>query len=164
MSYFRNYPFLRYNFKNSGNVLVQDITQKVAYRSTSLMTSELFFEYQVSDGETPESIAARLYDDSSYSWVVLEINNISNVYEDWPMSNEGLDAYIEETYENPDEMKHCVNSLGQVVDKSWPANDRRIVTHRDYEIDANDEKRNIKLLMSRHLNSYIEQHEGNISE
>ena len=164
MSYFRNYPFLRYDFKNSGKVLVQDITQKIAYRAPILKNSEWFFEYQVKDGETPESIAAKLYDNSSYAWVVLEANNISNVYEDWPMSSEGLDEYIEEAYENPDEMKHCVNSLGQVVDKSWPANDRHVVTHRDYEIELNDEKRTIKLLMSRHLPAYVEQHEGNVSE
>ena len=46
----------------------------------------LFDTYDIKNGETPESIAFKLYGDAELHWVVMLINNITDRFHDWPMS------------------------------------------------------------------------------
>ena len=40
----------------------------------------------VGDGERPEDIATRLYRNPFYNWTILVINDITDVYAQWPRS------------------------------------------------------------------------------
>ena len=60
------------------------------YRSSLL----LFDEHVVKNGEKPEDIATKIYDNPYYNWVVLVANGIINVYEQWPKSTRQLNEYV----------------------------------------------------------------------
>ena len=51
--------------------------KKVSVRAKVKTNSLLFDTYKVREGETPEMIADKLYDDPELHWVILLINDIS---------------------------------------------------------------------------------------
>ena len=42
-----------------------------------------FYKYLVPEGETPEQVANRIYDDPNLHWVIMIINDMSDIYEQW---------------------------------------------------------------------------------
>ena len=59
----------------------------------------MFDTYDVKEGETPESIADKLYDDPELHWVVLMVNDITDRYHQWPMTQRQFLQYVNEKYE-----------------------------------------------------------------
>ena len=84
--YFDSFPKILYDSKGNGEVkVVTNLLKRVAVR-TKVKTNALILDtYNVKNGETPESIADKLYDDPELHWVVLMINDITDRYHQWPM-------------------------------------------------------------------------------
>ncbi len=58
----------------------------------------LFYQYSIQDGDTPEIIADKYYDDSYRYWLVLYSNKIFDPLWDWPLDNLTFLSYIDEKY------------------------------------------------------------------
>ena len=70
----------------------------------------MFTEENVRDGESPEDIATRLYRNPFYNWTILVINDITDVYSQWPRSVNNYKIYINQKYDNPQATKHHVTT------------------------------------------------------
>ena len=99
MRYFEYLPkdFYRLTDKPTLDV-VTNITSRVAFNDSLKTNSSSFYEYVVSDGETPEIIADKIYNNSNRHWIVLLMNNIINPQFDWPLDEKSLNRYIEIKY------------------------------------------------------------------
>ena len=82
---FENYPNITYVLKNKDIILV-DIFRNIVFKN--IETSNAFDDYYIQDGESPENISARIYGNTSYSWLILLINNITNTDTEWFESSE----------------------------------------------------------------------------
>lgn len=82
---FRNYQTIQYTIGNKTVSLV-DIFRNITFTNTE--TSLAYDDYYLDDGETPEDVSVRLYGTTSYSWLVLMVNNIAHIKEDWYISTE----------------------------------------------------------------------------
>ncbi len=77
--------------------------------------------YNVLDGERPDSVAFKFYNDSSLDWVILLANNILNVQSEWPLDNQTLEKHLDEKYgDTLYQIKHyesieVANSVGEVI-------------------------------------------------
>ena len=99
--YFKDFPVILYDSKEVTNLL-----RRVAIRS-KVKTNVMFFDtYDVKEGETPEMIADKLYDDPQLHWVVMIVNNITDRYHEWPMSGNQFLDYVNEKYSNPEGTHH----------------------------------------------------------
>ena len=101
--YFSKFPLVDYIYKtNEGKVvrkkLATNILKRVGFTSLSKKDKDHFISYQVKDGETPEIIADKLYDNPEHHWLVLLFNDIVHPLRDWPMDNLSLDNYVENKY------------------------------------------------------------------
>ena len=104
--YFKDFPVILYDSKEVTNLL-----RRVAIRS-KVKTNVMFFDtYDVKEGETPEMIADKLYDDPQLHWVVMIVNNITDRYHEWPMSGNQFLDYVNEKYSNPEGTHHYELSL-----------------------------------------------------
>lgn len=98
MSYFKNLPYISYQFPDNGSRLFKDmsirpdIVEELVGDDTNLQV------YNVESGETPETIAFDVYGDETLHWVILLANRIMNVYNEWPMSDGMLEDFIYEKY------------------------------------------------------------------
>jgi hypothetical protein len=95
--FFTKHPFITQTDKNGNSVQVTDIFSTLksfeVYKNT-----QYSIPYYVREGDTPESIAKKMYDRQSLSWIILLVNNIKNVYNDWPLSSQAFDSYINKKY------------------------------------------------------------------
>ena len=86
--------------------LVKNIFRRVKSREDLDQYTSLFEAYSIREGETPSSLAYKLYTDAHLDWVVLLTNNITDFYNQWPKSEYDLQTFVNETYEDPDGVHH----------------------------------------------------------
>ena len=79
--YFKKFPKVQYETKGDGNLhQMTDITRRVRFFNKSLIDAVSYDMYDVMDGDTPESIAHKIYGDTKLHWIILISNNIQDVY------------------------------------------------------------------------------------
>lgn len=77
--------------------------------------------YNIKEGERPDTVANKFYNNPSLDWVVLLANNIINVQNEWPLDSKSLEKHLEEKYGNTlfDIVHHesfeVANSSGEVI-------------------------------------------------
>jgi len=104
MSYFRELPDLEYlsqspDRKSNGDYIkVKNIFRRPKLREDIKNAITAFNYYQVEDGERPDQIAEKLYNDSTLDWVILITNNIINIKNDWPLDTQSFNNYVLDKY------------------------------------------------------------------
>ncbi len=99
MSYFSKFPKIRYSFDNGAtSKIAVDIVTRVKVRDYVKQNTEMFVEYLIKDGDTPEILADRIYGDSELHWIIMIFNEITNPYYDWALSQRKLEAFAFNKY------------------------------------------------------------------
>lgn len=63
-----------------------------------LSNASAYYEYIISDFETPEILAEKVYDDSEAHWIILLANDIVDPQYDWPLNYNQFNNYIIKKY------------------------------------------------------------------
>ena len=123
MSYFRELPNLSYVSRFSGSnrnderIEVKNLFKRAKLRSDIDAAITAFNYYKISEGERPDTLAQKIYNDSELDWVILVTNNITNVRDQWPLHGRNFTNYLlskygtsdmteEEKYAKLNEVKH----------------------------------------------------------
>ena len=169
--YFRQFEKGYYDLKGDGKQkLVVDLMTRVKVREKILDEASLYDKYDVPSGERPEDTAFKHFGSSQYHWVVLLTNNITDVYYDWPMSEQSFETFIRDKYTNPDGVHHyeVTQSSGKTtgsgpddyshkIEVNSDATGAQSVSNREYEQRLQYEKRSINLLNPAYLTTFIEE-------
>ena len=169
--YFDNFPVIRYGSTDGTIKNVTNLLRRVAVRSKVKTNSSLFDTYNVKNGETPEIIADKLYDDPKLHWIIMLLNNVTDRYHDWPMSEQQFDAFVNEKYSNPDGIHHYEISQEsgdttqkiEVYDPDLISSDTdaytsaTAITNREYEESEQDRKRKIRLLDPEVVDTFVDE-------
>jgi hypothetical protein len=101
--YFSHFPLVDYIYKNNDGIirrkLAVNILKRVGFDPLSIKDKDHFITYHIKNGETPEIIADKLYNNPELHWLILLFNNTVNPYKDWPLDNLAIDNYIENKYQ-----------------------------------------------------------------
>ncbi len=139
-----------------------------------------FTQYTIVNNERPDNVSQKFYNDPQYDWVVLMTNNITNIYDEWPMTEDELYKYCVSTYSSPEDIHHyetfeVKDTKGNIVLRAGltiPPNftyrrpDGTMVatadlvhpiTNYEYEANKNDFKRNIYILRRPYLTTFLEE-------
>ena len=171
--YFENFPIIAYDSVGNGEYkAVTDLLRRVAIRSKVRSNTLVFDTYDVKQGETPEMLADKLYNDPELHWVILLINDITDRYHQWPMNNNQFIAYLNDKYSNVDATHHYEISQvsGDTTIKINIGTDNTehsgasIVTNREYEEERQDELRKIRLLNPIYIDPFVSEYEKMIKE
>ena len=99
MGYFSRFPNLYYDLNKDKKLqLATDILRRVAFSDRSKESDAIYVDYTIKDGETPEMIADRLYENENMYWVVLLFNEVINVNDQWPMDSLTFEKYMDKKY------------------------------------------------------------------
>ncbi len=104
MSYFRELPnisavsLLRGRQRSDERVLVKNIYKRARLRGDIDFAVTAFEFRMIKENERPDTIASAIYDDPELDWVILITNNIINIRDQWPLSNNDLHAYMLDKY------------------------------------------------------------------
>jgi hypothetical protein len=98
--YFNYFPQTAYYLSddNSSLDIVTNIMSRFSFNTTSKDKLVMYYKYDISDGETPEIIADKLYGSPEKHWIILSVNNIKNPQFDWPLRYNDLTKYIDIKY------------------------------------------------------------------
>ena len=178
--YFKNFPTIMYDSVGDGNFKdVKNLLRRVGVRA-KVKANTLFYDtYDVKEGETPESIADKLYDDPELHWIVLLVNDITDRYHQWPMNFSQFNQFIIDKYDDVDGTHHyeLAQSSGNTDTKIEVYNDSALyagdndyygtattITNREYEETQQDLKRQIRLLDPRYVQQFTEEYETLMKE
>lgn len=106
MGYFRELPDLEYpsplldRTSSLDYVTVKNLFQRIKIREDLQNNLTAFDKYQIKDGMRPEQVAEELYDSENLDWVVLISAGITNIRDQWPLSNKDIYTYAESIYGN----------------------------------------------------------------
>ena len=179
--YFRNIPDFEYVNRTKDGQFISNYTQVKNFFKKGRIREDLFqdltvFEkYSVKGDDRPDNVAFEIYDDPTLDWVVLTSNNITNVQNEWPLSQKAFEDYILDkykTHEKLNEVHHYESnevkdstgviifpkgvrvSAAQSVSYFEPLSEEsvtvnpisRAVTNFQHEQKVNDDKRRIFLI------------------
>jgi len=86
MHYFEKFPILTYPSGDGKTINVTDIFSRVVFNKQSVISMSSLEDFQINDGDTPDSVAGKVYNDPTLGWVILLFNDIFNPYFDWSLS------------------------------------------------------------------------------
>ncbi len=169
MAYFQQFPKIMYDIKGDGNLkLVPDIFRRIKVKSKIKDNLSLLDKFDVESGDTPESIAYKVYGDAEYFWVICLMNNIVNRYYDWPLDEYSFQKFLSEKYTNPDAVHHYEKPQSSGETESQAPGDyshmvevnsntvgAQAVSNAEYERRIQDEKRQIQVLQPQYLSAFV---------
>ena len=179
--YFRNIPDFEYVNRTKDGQFISNYTQVKNFFKKGRIREDLFqdltvFEkYSIQGDDRPDNVANEIYGDPTLDWVVLTSNNITNVQNEWPLSQKAFEDYILDkykTHEKLNEVHHYESnevkdstgviifpkgvrvSAAQSVSYFEPLSEEsvtvnpisRAVTNFQHEQKVNDDKRRIFLI------------------
>jgi hypothetical protein len=98
-NFFNNFPKTYYKIDDSNELTnVVNLTTNFSMLQSSIDAAAGYFDYVISEGDTPEIVAHKVYGDSEYHWLVMRINGIMNINTDWPLTYSQLMDSIEDEY------------------------------------------------------------------
>lgn len=104
MAYFNELPNFEYisNFENKNTnedyIKAKNIFIRAKIRDDILKYVSSLQDYYVKEGERPDQIAQKFYEDPELDWVVLLSNNITDVQNDWPLDGDAFRKYLIDKY------------------------------------------------------------------
>jgi hypothetical protein len=171
--YFETFPNRVYDLEGNGNgTLVKDIFRRMKVRDNVKNNLALMATYDVQDGDTPETISYKHFGSTDYFWVICLMNDITDRFYDWPLTNSAFEEYVKQKYDNPQAIHHYEkDQLSGSTTGNGPADyehkievnstdaDAQSVSNYEYESRLQDQKRQIKLLDKAYLNQFVEEFE-----
>lgn len=164
--YFAQFPLNIYDSVGDENYkLVTNLLKRVAIRSKVKVNTLFFDTYDVKEGETPEMIADKLYDDPELHWIVLMVNDITDRYHQWPKNQNQFLSHINDKYSNISGTHHyeISQTSGDTTIKINIGTDNTdhptatLITNYEYEQERQDTSRKIRLLSPEYVSDFVEE-------
>lgn len=115
--------------------LITNLLTRVDVIQEALNNASLYYQYDIQDGDTPEIVADKFYNDSELHWVVLMFNQMYDPFYDWPLHYQQFQKYIIDKYgsiENSKLLIHHYEKIITTIDSITNNTTRNI-----YKIDSN---------------------------
>ena len=185
-TYFRQLPNLDYpslaNDRTSAYDYnqVKNIFKRAVFREDVVNSYFQFDQYLIEGDDRPDNVASKVYGDANLDWVVLTTNNVINVRDEWPMSQNDLQNYLTnkyttaelsyvhhyETLKIVDSSQKLIQPKGITVEEGHSITfiDRGVskteskieaITYLQHEINLNDQKREINVLQKQYVEIYL---------
>ena len=171
--YFETFPNRLYDIKGDGNLtIVTDIFRRMKVREGLKDNMALMATYDIQNGDTPESISYKHFGTTDYFWIICYMNDITDRYYDWPLSDSAFEQFVKDKYAEPGAIHHYEKTqLSGDQEGNGPGDfshkievnstdiDAQSVSNYEYESRLQDQKRQIKLLDRGYLNQFVEEFE-----
>ena len=173
--YFSYFPTIQHDLTNIGQqVTLTNVLRRFIVRSEVTERSDVFYEYDVQEGDRPDIIAEKYYGDADLAWLVLHFNTIIDPIFDFPLFGKDFEQYIKGKYGSIPEAQSTVHEYRQILNEAsvkydgtkiperyvvvdlttyntLPTTSRRTIYKYDWELEENEKKRKIKILDRRYL-------------
>ena len=104
MGYFRELPNIQTLNRTKNDisidetVVIKNLFRRAKIREDIIDVVTAFEYYQVTENETPNQVAQKIYRNPELDWVILLTNNIINIQDDWPIDANSFNNYLLDKY------------------------------------------------------------------
>lgn len=98
MKYFETLPSVISVDRNNNLLSLKNLVTRAELVNKLKDNVNLFYEYGIQDGDTPEIVAHKYYGDQNRFWIVLMANNIFDPEWDWPLTTNEFTSYLNDKY------------------------------------------------------------------
>ena len=95
--YFQNFPDITFKLNDGKVIKIKDFFRKSKIEQEAVKELISYNKYELTDGERPDVVAARIYNDQNLHWTFLLVNDIENYY-DWHKDNQTFERYINKKF------------------------------------------------------------------
>ena len=172
-NYFSSIPNVDYDINGTEPNQFRSVTnimQRIRFKPSVLENITDYYPYYVREGERPDIVSFNTYGTVAYSYLILLINNIVDPLFDWPLPSRQFENYIIEQYGSVSAAQSTNKYYYQIVraevartgvservpeykiivdQTTYNALDSSVRSAQnvyDYEVEQNDNKREIKLI------------------
>jgi len=187
MQYFTRFPRIAYALtevdQGTSRAVSRTVPNMTVQTKVNTLTNEIqtqpFETYWIRDEDRPDTLAAKYYGRSEYTWIILLANNLRDWYS-WPLTDVEFYHYMNKKYESTpgalDGVARSQNEVTllegtqyyQVIDTvryfinkdrydQLTGSSRGFITVYEQERTANDERRTIRLPRREMVTSLIDQ-------
>ena len=183
--FFQHYPQINYDISGLKPIKTKkaiNIMIRSKIKSMVLDNIVAYFPYTIPEAERPDITAYKEYGDVKYTWLIFLINDIHDPIFQWPLNTREFGAYIKNKYGSLAYAKSTVHHYVQTVRErveatntsdpipkaeieidlttynTLAAGSRKIVYYYEWEVERNEDKRNIKLIDSKYVASVLAEH------
>ena len=185
---FDRWPTVSYDLKKNGKPIeLTNITLRFKINELLRDKSVVIYDYDVQDGERPDIIAYKYYDDETLDWVILLINNIIDPQFEWPLDDRSFERYMRKKYGSLETAKQTVHVYEKILRQQSVLFDgtiipeKRVVVDKDtydltsptlrrtvdkytYELELNEARSRIKILDNRYITGLVSTYESSIEK
>ena len=166
--YFQYFPTIMYDPAGDGTAKsVTNILKRARLRVNMKKELIMLEQYDVKEGETPEIVSDKHHGSPYYHWVVMLVNDMSDVNHDWIKSTRQMQQYLQSKYTETQlyEPHHYeipqtsgdTTVMIEVENTTYPS--ATTVTNYEYEIALNESKRSVDLLKNQYLSFFVNEFE-----
>ena len=98
MLYFNTLPKIFTPDQNGNYIFLTNILTRAKLVEKLQNNPMLFYKYVIQDGDTPEIVAEKYYDDPFKYWIVLYANQIMDPLWGWPLTYQQFLSYVDSKY------------------------------------------------------------------
>jgi len=91
--FFTSFPLVYQN-----GMVCRDIIRSVHLTQDALRSAQLYYDFDVTEGQRPDTISYDYYKTPYYDWLIYFANNIQDPYYGWYLPSRQFDTYITEKY------------------------------------------------------------------
>ena len=97
--YFSYFPTTPHDITNENRtVKLTNILRRFKVDSSLKDRALVFYEYQIQEGDRPDTIAEKYYGSANYSWLVMHFNDINDVLRDFPLFGDNFENFVAGKY------------------------------------------------------------------
>jgi len=180
--FFQHYPQINYDISGLKPIKTKkaiNIMIRSKIKSMVLDNIVAYFPYTIPEAERPDITAYKEYGDVKYTWLIFLINDIHDPIYQWPLNAREFGAYIKNKYGTLSYAQSTVHHYEQTIRERVEATgtsepfskatievdlttyntlavgSRRIVYYYDWEVERNEDKRNIKLIDKNYVSDIL---------
>ena len=124
MSFFRQFPITTYDFLRNGvRTNIVDLFRNVTASSKIKLDRNIAYTYyRIQNGDRPDVVSQKLYDDPDYYWTFFIINDhLKTGMNAWPLASHNMEEFLTREYD-PYSVISMVNLIGNTDSNSRSTN------------------------------------------
>lgn len=95
---FEKFDLIKYSLTNDGKTLKDYVLTDITTRARLRAPDAAFMTFKLRDGEMPEDVSNEVYGTPYYHWVIMMINEIFDVNNEWLMTDSQLHQFAADKY------------------------------------------------------------------
>ena len=148
--YFKGFPTLTYEFQDGVVREFKNLSIRPNIVDRYFDEVSNLQEYEIQDGDTPEIVAFKVYNNVNYHWIVLLSSQKLNVFTQWNKTTTQFDEYLKEKYRigydsegqpvtlSDTEVQEVLEFTGSTTNSFYGLTDSGAVLKPHHFVDDND--------------------------